>query len=155
MMTLNKPILAFSLFALAAAGFPRQADGQSDLQLPSTPLKFGAFAARFDPGGTFKLEGAGWPVLSGNWKRTGDELELLTSQAPKDCQGPGRYRVRLAGKHLVFQLIADDCVPRRMILNGSDWSPAAEARVIPTRRIVITANSSGARPPKTAEPSAA
>jgi len=32
-------------------------------KLPSEPLKFGAFQAQFDPGGTFKLQGAGWPPL--------------------------------------------------------------------------------------------
>jgi outer membrane protein assembly factor BamB len=112
-------------------------------------MKFGAFAARFDPEGTFKLEGTGWPALSGSWKRTGDELELVTSKAPRGCEGPGRYRVRLEGKRVTFNLVADDCVPRRMILNGSVWSPAEEAKVIAPRRIT---SKSSARPPKTAEP---
>ena len=155
-MSSNK--LSFTLalaiaIAAAIASKPAGASQQTDVQLPSTPLKFGAFVARFDTDGAFKLEGTGWPAFSGNWKRTGDELELVTAKAPKGCEGPGRYRVRLEGKHVTFNLVADDCVPRRMILNGSAWMPAEEAKVIAPRRITSTSNTSGARPPKTAEPS--
>ncbi len=154
-MSSNKLGLALALaFAIAAAiaSKPAGASQQTDVQLPSTPLKFGAFAARFDTDGTFKLEGTGWPALSGNWKRTGDELELVTAKTPKGCEGPGRYRVRLEGRHITFNLVADDCVPRRMILNGSTWSPAEEAKVIAPRRITSTAST---RPPKRPEPNAA
>src|SRR5262245_12549222 len=149
-MSFNRLGLALALTIAAAIALkPATASQQADVQIPSTPLKFGAFAASFDPDGTFKLEGTGWPTLSGNWKRTGDELELVTAKAPKGCEGPGRYRVRPAGKHLTFNLIADDCVARRMILNNSDWSPAEEAKVIAARRIT---SKSSARPPKIAEP---
>jgi outer membrane protein assembly factor BamB len=157
-MSFSKPGFALALaIAIVAAGSSRQAGAkqQTDIQLPSTPLKFGAFTARFDPDSAFKLEGTGWPALSGNWKRTGDEIELVTSKAPKGCEGPGRYRVRLEGKHVTFDLVADDCVPRRMILNNSTWSPAEEAKVIPSRRITVTSNTNGARPPKRPEPDAA
>jgi outer membrane protein assembly factor BamB len=130
---------------------PSGATQQTEIQLPSTPLKFGAFAARFDPEGAFKLEGTGWPALNGSWKRTGDELELVTTKAPKGCEGPGRYRVQLDGKQVTFSLVADECVPRRMILNNSTWSPAEEARVIAQRRIVSTANTRGLLPPKRTE----
>src|SRR5262249_10932133 len=140
--------LAIAIVATSASR-PAGASQQTDVQIPSTPLKFGAFAAHFDIDGAFKLEGAGWPALSGNWKRTGDELELVSAKAPKGCEGPGRYRVRLEGKRVTFNLIADECAPRRMILNGSVWSPAEEAKVIAPRRIT---SASGARPPKTAEP---
>ncbi|MGH9842582.1 MAG: PQQ-binding-like beta-propeller repeat protein [Blastocatellia bacterium] len=137
------------VIATASASKPAGASQQTDAQLPSTPLKFGVFAARFDSGGAFKLEGDRWPTLSGNWKRKGDEIELVTSGAPKGCEGPGRYRVRLEGNHVSFDLVADDCVPRRMILNGSTWSPAEEVTVIAPRRITSTAS---ARPPKRPEP---
>jgi outer membrane protein assembly factor BamB len=147
--------LGFALALAIAAAFaakPAGANQQADAQLPSTPLKFGVFAARFDAGGTFKLEGAGWPALSGNWTRKGDEVELVTAKAPRGCEGAGRYRVQRVGSHVGFAVIADDCVPRRMILHGSDWSPAEEAKVIPPRRITHKAS---ARPPKNPEPSAA
>ncbi|MBO0857656.1 MAG: PQQ-binding-like beta-propeller repeat protein [Chloracidobacterium sp.] len=155
-MIFSKPVFAIVLsISIMAAVSQRQADAnhQADIQIPATPFKFGAFIARFDNDGAFKLEGAGWPELSGDWKRDGDVIELLTSKPPKDCEGPGRYRVRLEGRRVVFSLIADECAPRRMILNESIWSPAEETKVIPTRHITITSNTRGARPPKTAEPS--
>ncbi len=151
----NKLVLALLLafaIATASASKPAGASQQTEVQLPSTPLKFGAFAAHFNPDGTFKLEGTGWPAFGGSWKRTGDELELVAAKPPKGCEGPGRYRARLEGKHLTFSLVADDCVPRRMILNDSVWSPAEEAKVIAARRITSTAS---ARPPKSPEPNAA
>ncbi|MGE0130847.1 MAG: PQQ-binding-like beta-propeller repeat protein [Blastocatellales bacterium] len=143
--------------AVAAVSVSRQATAsqQTEVQLPSTPLKFGAFASQFNPDGAFKLEGTGWPALSGSWKLKGDEIELVTAKAPRGCDGSGRYRVRIDGKRVSFELIADDCTPRRMILNNSVWSPAEEAKVIPARSITFKANTSGARPPKRPEPSAA
>jgi outer membrane protein assembly factor BamB len=113
---------------------------QEAARIPSTPLKFGVFTARFDPSGTFRLEGDRWPTLAGNWKLKGDEVELLlTSDAPKGCEGPGRYRVRADGGRVGFDLVADECTPRRMILDGSTWSPPGEAKAKPQRRIVRTA----------------
>lgn len=141
----------FALAIAAGASGPTSAQ-QTNIQLPSTPLKFGAFAAQFNPDGAFKLEGAGWPALSGNWKLKGDEIELVTAKAPRGCEGAGRYRARVDGKRVNFELIADDCTPRRMIVSGSVWSPAEEVKVIPARRISFK---SGARPPKRPEPSTA
>ncbi|MCG3160826.1 MAG: Outer membrane protein assembly factor BamB [Acidobacteria bacterium] len=141
----------FALAIAAGASGPTSAQ-QTNIQLPSTPLKFGAFAAQFNPDGAFKLEGAGWPALSGNWKLKGDEIELVTAKAPRGCEGAGRYRARVDGKRVNFELIADDCTPRRMIVSGSVWSPAEEVKVIPARRFSFK---SGARPPKRPEPSTA
>ncbi|HWS88311.1 MAG TPA: PQQ-binding-like beta-propeller repeat protein [Pyrinomonadaceae bacterium] len=113
---------------------------QAEARIPSTPLKFGVFTARFEPGGTFRVEGDRWPTLAGSWKVKGDEVELLlTSGAPKGCEGPGRYRVRAEGGGVGFRIVADDCAPRRMILDRSTWSPAGEAKVKPRRRILRTA----------------
>ena len=137
--------------AIAGASKPVGASRQTDAQLPSGPLKFGVFAASFGPDGSFKLEGDRWPTLSGNWKLKGDEIELVTSKAPKGCEGSGRYRVRTDGKRVSFELITDDCTLRRMILNNSAWSPAEEAKVIPARHITTKFS---ARPPKRPEPGA-
>ncbi len=125
---------------------------QRELQLPSSPLKFGVFTARFDSGGTFKLEGDRWPTFTGNWKVKGDEVELSTSGGPKDCDGSGRYRLRIDGSRISFDLVADDCMPRRMILNRSTWSPASETKIKTARSIVRTA---GARAPASANPKTA
>ena len=115
--------------------------------LPSYPLKFGAFEARFDPGGTFTLQGQGWPALNGTWKSNGNEIALTMSGGPGGCDGTGRYQFRMDGKHLNLALVADDCKVRQMILDRSDWAPNDEARVIPTRNIIRTA---GARAPSRA-----
>jgi outer membrane protein assembly factor BamB len=123
---------------------------QPSVQLPIGPLKFGGFAASFNADSSFHLEGWGWPAMNGTWKLQGDEITLLLpDKPPKGCDGPGRYRVRVQDQHPAFNAIADDCVPRRMILNGSTWMGAGETKVAPVRHILTT---STARPPKTAQP---
>ena len=112
--------------------------------LPSHPLKYGAFEARFDPGGTYTLKGQGWAALNGTWTSTGNEVTLSMSGGPGGCDGPGRYQFRMNGKHLNLVLVSDDCKVRQIILDRSDWAPNDEARVIPTRNITRTA---GARAP--------
>ncbi len=136
---------------IVATSASRQAGAseQTDVQLPSHPLTFGVFVARFDSGGTFKLEGDRWPTLTGNWKSKGDEIELSTSGGPKGCDGPGRYRVRIDGNHVSFDLVSDECMPRRMILDRSTWSPVGEVKTKAPRRIVRTAR---ARPPARPDP---
>ena len=125
--------------SLALTAMAQEAAGQ----LPSYPLAFGAFIARFDPGGTFSLEAKGWPSMNGNWKSQGVEIELLMSGGPGGCDGPGKYRLGIDGKHVSFTLVSDDCKVRQMILDSSTWSPAGEMKTIPRRRIALT---SGARP---------
>lgn len=141
------------LFAIGivvtSASKPAGASQQTDVQVPSYSMKFGAFVARFDSGGTFTLEGVGWPQLTGNWKSKGDEIELSMSGGPPGCGGPGRYRVRVDGNHLSFELISDECVPRRMIIDHSTWAPTGEVKAIAPRRIVRTA---GARAPARSDP---
>jgi outer membrane protein assembly factor BamB len=123
---------------------------QAEVRLPSTPLRFGVFTARFDAAGTFTLEGDRWPTMSGSWKGSGGEVEFSMAGGPKGCEGAGRYRVRVEGERVGFDLVSDECVPRRMILNRSTWSPAAEVRKMAPRRIVRTA--AGARPPARPDP---
>lgn len=111
--------------------------------LPPTPMKFGVFTARFDPAGTFTLEGDRWPKLTGSWKKTGAEVELLTSGGPAGCDGPGKYRLSSGPKSMTFDVVADPCNLRRMILDRSTWLPADEAVVKAVRKITLTA---GERP---------
>jgi outer membrane protein assembly factor BamB/protein tyrosine phosphatase (PTP) superfamily phosphohydrolase (DUF442 family) len=108
--------------------------------LPSNPLSFGAFTARFDPAGTFTLEGSGWPRINGTYKNLGSEVELLMSGGPGGCDGPGKYRYETDGKHLSFDLVSDDCRVRQMILNRSTWRPSDEVVAKPAREIVSTGN---------------
>src|SRR5581483_326979 len=125
-------------------------DAQStSVQLPTGPLKFGGFEASFHADGSFRLEGWGWPTMNGTWKLQGDRITLvLPEKPPKGCEGPGQYRVRVLDQHPAFDVISDDCTPRRMILNGSTWMGAAETKAIPARRILTTSIST---PPNTAE----
>jgi outer membrane protein assembly factor BamB len=128
---------------------PAGASPQTDLQVPSSKLTFGTFAARFDSNRTFTLEGKGWPSMKGNWKSKGDEIELSMSGGPDGCGGPGRYRIHLDGSHITFDLISDECTVRRMIIDRSTWVPPGEVKTIVPRRIVKTA---GARAPARPDP---
>ena len=115
--------------------------------LPSHPLSFGVFTARFDPAGTFTVEGDRWPKLSGNWKSQGAEFELsLTALAngAGGCDGLGKYRATFDGKHVTVGVVSDECKLRQLILDGSTWLPAGEAVAKPERNFVRTSN---ARPP--------
>ena len=118
--------------------------------LPSHPLSFGVFIARFDPAGTFTLSGDRWPKLDGTWKNLGSEVEFSMSGGPGGCDAPGKYRVNTDGKRVTFNLVADQCQPRRMILDGGTWLPAGEAAAKPIRNIKTT---SAARPSSRAETS--
>ena len=129
--------LCFVLLLIGSAVFAQQVV----TPIPSTPLKFGVFVARFDPGGTFTLQGDRWPALNGNWKANGSVVELTMSGGPGGCDGSGRYEFSVTGdsnKRVSFKLIADECVVRRMIVDGSSWAPAAEARTVPVRQIKLT-----------------
>ena len=120
---------------------------QSKASLPTHPITFGVFQARFDPAGTFALSGKGWPKLDGSWKISGSEVELLMSGGPGGCDGPGKYRYESDGKGVTFNAASDECRPRKMILDGSIWMKAGEAVARPPRKITRT---SSAKPPSKA-----
>src|SRR4051812_4499714 len=107
--------------------------------IPSTPLAFGAFTARFAADGAFTLEGQGWPPFQGTWKAEQGAIELVTPGMPDGCDKSARYTFTSDGAHLQLALVSDGCEPRRMILDHSTWRPASEAAAIPERRIVRTA----------------
>jgi outer membrane protein assembly factor BamB len=111
---------------------------QSSAALPSTPLTFGFFTARFDPSGTFTLEGEGWPPLKGTWTTESTAIVLSTPEL-RGCGGPGRYRLTADNGLPHFDVISDECVPRRMIVDRSTWHPAGTAKAIAPRHIVRTA----------------
>ncbi|MGH9942509.1 MAG: PQQ-binding-like beta-propeller repeat protein [Pyrinomonadaceae bacterium] len=143
--------LATGIVITGSASIPAGASQQTDVQVPSSPLTFGVFVARFDAGGAFTLEGDRWPTMKGAWKSKGDEIELTTSGGPAGCEEPGRYRIQTNGNGVSFNLISDDCRPRRMILDRSTWSPAGGMKIKTPRRIVRTA--AGARAPARPAPS--
>jgi outer membrane protein assembly factor BamB len=150
-------LLASGLVITSASGSlaPRVFAQQATAQLPTYPLAFGAFVARFDPGGTFTLQGQGWPALGGTWKINGAEMELSMSGGPGGCDGPGRYRLRMDSNRISLDLVLDDCKVRQMILDRSTWSPAGEKKAKPSRTITRTigaTRTAGARTPAPAGP---
>lgn len=104
--------------------------------LPSDPLVIRDFTLQFDPAGTFTLTGAGWPSMAGSWQASGDHVTLVLQKPPKDCANPGVYRFSVDAPRVSFALVADDCVPRRMILDRSEWLPRGVTAVVAERRIV-------------------
>ncbi len=127
-------LVAFSL----VCGNSAQAIQQNNFDLPTTLMKFGAFSARFNSDGSFTLDGTGWPPFGGTWKLQGEEIEIVTAKPPKGCDGAGRYRLRKEGAKISFNLVSDECQPRRMVIDRSTWSPAEEAKAIPQRQIKLT-----------------
>jgi outer membrane protein assembly factor BamB len=121
------------------------ASAQEPPALPGGRLAFGAFTASFDSGGTFSIEGRGWPPLKGSWKAEGTEVVLVLSDGPEGCDAPGRYRFRLESGRPAFELVSDACTPRRMILDRSSWRPAGVEDPVPPRRIVRVGD---LRPPR-------
>ena len=135
---------------LGAFAMP-QGQLSGDSPLPTGRLVFGAFVASFIPDGTFSLEGQGWPALVGTWEiresELGSELVLTLTEAPEGCGDPGRYGFTVESGHLGLSLIADECLPRRMIFDGSTWRPEGEAAPVSERRITQhTAERSGPLP---------
>ena len=111
--------------------------------LPAQPLRFGVFTARFDPAGTFTVEGDRWPKLGGNWKSQGAEFELSVSALANGaggCDGAAKYRATSDGKHVTIGMVSDECKVRQLILDGSTWLPAGESVAKPERNFVRTAH---------------
>jgi outer membrane protein assembly factor BamB len=132
-MSSVRSTLAFLLIPIALAA---AVAAQSAPTLPATPLRYGAFTAKFGQDGAFVLTGQGWPSFNGTWKAEKDELTVSTTGGPEGCAGPGRYRFRREDTHLMLTVTADQCVPRRMILHDSTWMPETGKVAIPERKIV-------------------
>ncbi len=146
------PTLRLLLVAMLLISHPAMmvAGVREQTALPSTPLVFGVFSARFGADGSFAIEGEGWPTFKGAWKIDGDRIELLSPGGPGGCDGPGIYRMRAANQHVSFELLNDGCRPRTMILDKSEWRPATEPEAIAPRKIVRTAEASRASLPAAA-----
>jgi outer membrane protein assembly factor BamB len=106
--------------------------------LPSGPMNYGMLSATFAADGTFTLGGGGWPNLEGTWKAAAGEVELALTTPERGCGEPGRFRYQVDGREVRFALVADPCMPRRMMLMDSVWLPAGETPAIPPRNIVRT-----------------
>jgi outer membrane protein assembly factor BamB len=133
-MTLKILLAVAGLVSLAAPL------GQSDVPMPSVPMKYGALSARFDADGAFVLEGQGWPSYKGTWRRQGSEIQIVTTgDTAPGCGDPGRYTVTVDKTHVAVAAIVDACEIRRMLFDRSTWRPASEVVTAPVRNIVRTA----------------
>jgi outer membrane protein assembly factor BamB len=138
----SRALIVFTISSLIAAALSAQQT------LPSGPLVIRAFTLRFDPAGTFSLAGEGWPSMAGTWTTSGSEVTLQLQNGPKDCAGAGRYTFAVDGPRVSFNLITDDCQPRRMILDRSQWLPPGVQPPMEARRIVRRAGTAkNALPP--------
>ena len=130
---------AFAMLALVCAAATSMSAQEQGSPLPAGRLAFGAFEGEFAADGAFSIEGEGWPPLIGTWEATGSLLVLTLLEAPSGCDAPGRYEFHVEDGRLSLAAAgADDCIPRRMILDGSTWRPAGEVEAIPARRITHT-----------------
>jgi outer membrane protein assembly factor BamB len=107
--------------------------------IPTGPLAMRDFRLRFDPSGTFVLDGdAGWPPMTGTWSISGSEMTLKSAPGTKPCGTSARYTWSSDGARFGLDVIADDCTQRRMILDRSRWLPPGSAVAAAARRIVLT-----------------
>ena len=83
-------VLVGGFLACFALGDCNISARQPSVTLPSTPLTFGFFTARFDTNGTFTLEGEGWPPFKGTWTLDSAVI-VLSTPGVRDCEAPGRY----------------------------------------------------------------
>jgi outer membrane protein assembly factor BamB len=145
-------ITAALLIALSTG--PNAASQMQASPFPSGPLVFRVSTAQFRAEGTFviesSIEGLGTLRASGQWRVQSGIVELIgydtTSNmfeklgiSTRGCDTTGRYRYEVDGAHVRFDLLADDCTPRRLLFDRSRWRPAGTADVLPIRRIVRTA----------------
>src|ERR1700754_4577119 len=122
----------------------------SQATLPTTPLTMRSFALRFDVAGTFTLEGAGWPSMDGTWTTSGNAVTLQNKSGPQSCGEPGKYTFAVDGGRVSLTVVDDNCQPRRMILDRSQWMPPGAVAPAATRTIVRSAGTA-----KTPMPAAA
>ena len=113
--------------------------------LPTGPLVIRDFTLQFDPSGTFTLSGAGWPSMAGSHTVAGNQVTLVLQNPPKGCGDPGVYTFAVNAPRVSFAVVNDTCMPRRMILDRSEWLPKGVN--LPIARRTITRRAGTARGP--------
>lgn len=144
---IRKPmIIVASLAASAFAALGAQ-QAPATKPFPAGPLVSGTTNAVFAADGTFTLTGFELSKLSGTYKTTATEIELLLSPAPNGCAEPGKYRFAVEGTRVKFTRITDACSMRWWIFDDSTWAPPGDKTVAAPRKFVrTTASTSRALP---------
>ena len=93
------------------------------------------FTLQLDPAGTFSLEGAGWPSMTGTWTSSASVITLQNRSGPDGCDAPGQYIFARQEIGISLALVSDSCEVRRMILDRSEWLPPATSPPSVTRTI--------------------
>jgi len=140
-----KRLTVFALLALAMTVLRAQ---QS---LPTGALSMRDFRLQFDASGSFSLAGdPEWPPMSGTYQIADREVTLQNQGGPKECAGAARYTFSVDVSQVGFDVVADSCQARRMILDRSRWLRPGAAAVVAPRRIVRTSGSASSplRPAK-------
>ena len=86
--------------------------------------------------------------MAGRWKVNGTEVSLQNDPGPSKCDGAATYRFTVDASGVGFELIADECKTRQMILDHSRWTLPGTIASAPTRRIVRTAGIASTPLPK-------
>jgi outer membrane protein assembly factor BamB len=148
-------LIAAMLSIVAASALAQQAS-----PFPSKPLHYGFFTITFGADGTLSIAGKEWPEMKGTWKVENGELIVNTTGGPRGaaCPNAGRYTFKVEDTRVLLTSVADDCVPRQMVLRDSTWRPEGEASPAPARAIARTGPASApalpaAKPAKGSWPS--
>lgn len=105
--------------------------------MPTGPLAMRDFRLEFNQAGTFLLNGdPGWPPIGGTWSISGNEITLKSAAGSKPCASDARYTFSIDGSRFGLDVVADDCMERKMILDRSRWLPPGSTLAAPTRNIV-------------------
>jgi outer membrane protein assembly factor BamB len=122
--------------------------------LPSGRLVSRVSTAEFLADGTFvtefSMETLGTIRFSGKWRLQpgiAEFVEYRTSDpnflekigiTTRGCETAGRYRYEVEGAQVRFDVVSDECVPRRMLFDRSRWRPKGAPETFPPRRIART-----------------
>ena len=120
-------MMRFALGALLLSAFIGAQTG-----LPSSVLAMRDFRLQLDAAGTFTLGGdPGWPPMAGRWTVNGNQITLQNDPGPSKCDGAATYRFAADAAGVGFDVVADQCQARQMILDRSRWTlPGVTAAVV-------------------------
>jgi hypothetical protein len=82
------------------------------------------YSIKFQEGNKHTVTRGGEVVVEGNYKVTGDELEVTDEKGQLACRGDqktGRYKWKIEEKKLTLRKVEDGCEGRSNALGGQAW----------------------------------